>query len=133
MCDVLEHLTDPQDAVDEVHSLLEPGAAFYLTVPDAGSLLARAMGRRWWSVLPMHLQYFTRDTMARMLNAHGFRVVSARTHTKVFTARYYAERLGGYKPEVASAAVGVLARVGVADRLISPNFGDRLEVIAVSR
>ena len=133
LCDVLEHLEDPEAAVDEVHKLLEPGGVFYLTVPDAGSLLARAMGRRWWSVLPMHLQYFTRSSMARMLNAHGFRVVSARTHTKVFTARYYAERLGGYKPAVADAAVGVLEKIGVADRLISPNFGDRLEVIAVSR
>ena len=133
MCDVLEHLTQPELAVDEVHRLLEPGGAFYLTVPDAGSPLAKAMGRRWWSVLPMHLQYFTRDSMARMLNAHGFRVVSARSHTKVFTSRYYAERLGGYKPGVASAAVGVLEKVGLADRLISPNFGDRLEVIAVSR
>ena len=133
MCDVLEHLEDPERAVDEVHDLLEPGGAFYLTVPDAGSLLARAMGRRWWSVLPMHLQYFTRASMGRMLNAHGFRVVSARTHTKVFTARYYAERLGGYKPAVAAAAVGVLEKVGVAERLIAPNFGDRLEVIAVAR
>jgi hypothetical protein len=71
--------------------------------------------------------------MARMLNAHGFRVVSERTHAKVFSARYYAERLGGYQPAVAAAAVTVLERIGVADRLVAPNFGDRLEVIAVSR
>jgi SAM-dependent methyltransferase len=133
MCDVLEHLVDPEEAVDAVHHLLEPGGAFYLTVPDAGSLLAKAMGRRWWSVLPMHLQYFTRQSMGRMLNGHGFRVVSTRSHAKVFSARYYAERLGGYAPSVADAGVRVLEKAGVADRLIAPNFGDRLEVIAVSR
>jgi SAM-dependent methyltransferase len=133
MCDVLEHLERPADAVDEIHRLLEPGGVFYLTVPDAGSLLAKAMGRRWWSVLPMHLQYYTRDSMARLLNAHGFRVVSQHTHTKTFTARYYAERLAGYRPEVGRAAVAALEKVGKADRLVAPNFGDRLEVVAISR
>jgi protoporphyrinogen oxidase/SAM-dependent methyltransferase len=133
MCDVLEHLEDPAVAVEEAHRLLRPGGVFYLTVPDAGSPLARAMGRRWWSVLPMHLQYFTRSSMDRLLGAHGFRVVSARSHAKVFSARYYAERVGGYSDTVGSAAVGTLARLGVADRLVAPNFGDRLEMIALSR
>lgn len=133
LCDVLEHLVDPAAALDEVHRLLEPGGVFYLTVPDAGSLLARAMGRRWWSILPMHLQYFTRSSMRRMLNAHGFRVASERTHAKVFTARYYAERLGGYHPAIEKTAVKALEAAHVAERLIAPNFGDRLEVIAVSR
>ncbi|MHB8464439.1 MAG: methyltransferase domain-containing protein [Acidimicrobiales bacterium] len=133
MCDVLEHLDDPAHAIEEAHALLEPGGVLYLTVPDAGSIAARVMGRRWWSVLPMHLQYFTRGSMLRLLNARGFRVVSARTHAKVFTTRYYAERLAGYAPPLAAAGVRVLQRAGLADKLIAPNLGDRLEVIAVSR
>jgi SAM-dependent methyltransferase len=133
MCDVLEHLEDPGLAIDEVHRLLEPCGALYLTVPDAGSLLARLMGRRWWSVLPMHLQYFTRETMRRLLDAHGFWVGSERTHAKVFSARYYAERLGGYRPGLAAASVRALEAVRVDSWLIAPNFGDRLEVIAVAR
>jgi SAM-dependent methyltransferase len=133
ICDVLEHLEDPGAALDEIHRLLEPRGALYLTVPDAGSVLARAMGRRWWSVLPMHLQYFTRASMRRLLNAHGFRVASERTHAKVFSARYYAERLGGYRPGVAHAAVRALETARLADRQVAPNFGDRLEVVAVSR
>jgi protoporphyrinogen oxidase/SAM-dependent methyltransferase len=133
VCDVLEHLEDPAAAVDEIHRLLEPGGVLYITVPDAGSLLARAMGRRWWSVLPMHLQYFTRGSMRRLLNAHGFRIVSERTHAKVFTARYYAERLGGYRPRLARAAVRGLEVVGFDTRLVAPDLRDRLEVIAVAR
>jgi SAM-dependent methyltransferase len=133
MCDVLEHLEDPGLAIDEVHRLLEPGGALYLTVPDAGSLVARLMGRKWWSVLPMHLQYFTRKSTRRLLDGHGFWIASERTHAKVFSARYYAERLGGYRPGLASATVRALEALRVASWLISPNFGDRLEVIAVAR
>ena len=133
MCDVLEHLDRPGEAVDTMRSLLERGGALYLTVPDAGSRLARLMGRRWWSVLPMHVQYFTRASLRRLLTDHGFDVVSVRSHAKVFSARYYAERLGGYSPALEKAAVGVVTKVGQADRLVAPDFRDRMAVIAVKR
>ena len=132
-CDVLEHLADPGSALERIHGLLEDFGVLYVTVPDAGSILARVMGRRWWSVLPMHLQYFTRSSAQRLIERYGFRVVSVRSHAKVFTTRYYAERLGGYQPRVASVAVRALAAAGVADRLVGPDLRDRLEVVAVAR
>ena len=132
-CDVLEHLTDPAGAVHVIVSRLEPGGALYLTVPDAGSVLARALGRRWWSVLPMHLHYFTRTSMLLLLGEAGLVPVRVATHAKVFTARYYAERLGGYSTNLERLACGALARAGVADRPIAPDLRDRMEVIAVRR
>jgi 2-polyprenyl-3-methyl-5-hydroxy-6-metoxy-1,4-benzoquinol methylase len=133
VCDVLEHLDDPRPAVARIASLLEPGGAIYLTVPDAGSRLARVMGRRWWSVLPMHLQYFTRTSMLLLLADQGLHPVHVGTHTKVFTARYYAERVAGYSGVAGRSAVSVLERLGQADRAIAPDFRDRMEVIAVRR
>jgi SAM-dependent methyltransferase len=129
-CDVLEHLADPGAAVDRLIELVEPGGVLYLTVPDAGSALARVMGRRWWSVLPMHLQYFTRASMRRLLTDRGLRVEHVGTHAKVFTARYYAERLAGYSTALGRVAVGATERVGVADRMVAPDFRDRMVVIA---
>lgn len=132
MCDVLEHLEQPRSALAVVHGLLEPGGALLVTVPDAGSLLARVMGRRWWSVLPMHVQYFSRGSMVRLLESCGFEVRSVRTHAKAFSARYYAERLGGYSRAIERAAARVVAR-GMASRLVAPDFRDRMAVIAVRR
>src|SRR5207247_2095959 len=85
--DVLEHLADPGAAVDAAARLLEPGGVLYLTVPDAGSPLARTLGRRWWSVLPMHLQYFTRGSLRQLLEGRGLAVRSMTSHAKVFSAR----------------------------------------------
>ena len=130
MCDVLEHLPDPVDAARILGTLVEPGGALYLTVPDAGSVLARLMGRRWWSVLPMHLQYFTRRSVRGLLEASGFTVRSIRTHAKVFSARYYAERLGGYNPVLERVTGNVLEMTGLYRRLVGPNFLDRIEVVA---
>jgi SAM-dependent methyltransferase len=131
MSDVLEHLGDPRHALGVAHELLEPGGVLYVTVPDAGSALARLLGRRWWSVLPMHLQYFTRSSLTRLVESSGFRVQFVRTHAKAFTARYYAERLGGYSPALEQAAVKTLEALNVADRLVAPDLHDRMALLAI--
>jgi SAM-dependent methyltransferase len=130
LCDVLEHLGDPGAALDLVGGALGPGGVLYLTVPDAGSLLARALGRRWWSVLPMHVQYFSRATMGRLLASRGFTVRHVGFHTKVFTATYYAERLAGYGAGLERPMAAALRALRMEERLIAPNFFDRMEVIA---
>jgi predicted TPR repeat methyltransferase len=130
MCDVIEHLLDVSEAIGVAADLLEPGGVLFLTTPDAGGRLARLMGARWWSVLPMHVQYFTRESISLLLQRHGLRVVEIRSHPKVFTATYYAERLGGYSPAVARASVGAVRRLGLAERLVAPNLRDRIQVIA---
>ncbi|HVU75054.1 MAG TPA: FAD-dependent oxidoreductase [Mycobacteriales bacterium] len=133
LCDVLEHLLDPGAALERLHQAIEVGGGLLITVPDAGSAIARRLGARWWSVLPMHVQYFTRSSMTRLLDAHGFDVVQVRTHPKVFTARYYAGRLGGYSTAVARAATAALGAVRQADRLVAPDLRDRMLIVARRR
>jgi hypothetical protein len=131
MCDVIQHLLDVSEAIEKIAAMLEPGGALYLTTPDAGGRLARMMGSRWWSILPMHVQYFTRASMTRLLERHDLRVVDVASHPKVFTATYYAQRLGGYSPALARASVGVARGARLADRLVAPDFHDRMQVVAL--
>jgi 2-polyprenyl-3-methyl-5-hydroxy-6-metoxy-1,4-benzoquinol methylase len=129
-CDVLEHLVDPGDAVARIAALLEPGGLLFATVPDAGSRLARALGHRWWSVLPMHVQYFTRSSLRSLLSRADLEVLSVRTHPKVFTRGYYADRLGEFVPG-AGRPLERLAAIGSwADRPFAPDLRDRMAVIA---
>lgn len=131
MCDVIEHLLDVSGAISATVEMLERGGTLYLTTPDAGGRLARMMGSRWWSILPMHVQYFTTESMRRLLERHGLRVVETTSHPKVFTAEYYAQRLGGYSAALARGSVGLARRLRFADRLVAPDFRDRMAVIAV--
>ena len=133
MGDVIEHLPDPGSALDRTHALLRPGGVLYLALPDAGSRIARALGARWWSVLPTHVQYFTRTSLVRLLASHGFAVDWIGTAPKAFTVRYYLERLGGYSEQLATGAVALAERAGVADRLVRPDFRDRMAVLARRR
>jgi hypothetical protein len=81
-------------------------------------------------VLPTHVQYFTRSSMRRLLAERGYAVEWLGTAPKAFTVRYYLERLEGYSPPLARAAVAGATSVRVADRLVWPDFRDRMALVA---
>ena len=130
--DVIEHLPRPDEALARIARLLKPGGVVWMALPDAGSRLARRMGAKWWSVIPTHVQYFTRRSMERLLVREGWAPLEVATAPKAFTVRYYLERIGGYSGPAARALVAAAERVGVADRMWAPDFRDRMQVIARS-
>jgi SAM-dependent methyltransferase len=129
--DVIEHLPEPSEGLQRIATLLAPGGALVLMLPDAGSRLARIMGKRWWSVLPTHVQYFTRESLTALLKREGWKVVEVRTAPKIFTVGYYLSRLGGYSKGVEKVLLGTAKAVRLADRPWGPDFRDRMLVIAV--
>lgn len=128
--DVIEHLPDPGRALDHIASLMTPRGVLYLALPDAGSRLARLLGARWWSVIPTHVQYFTRASLQTLLSRHGFQTLELATAPKAFTVRYYLDRVGGYSETLARALVRLAERAGVAERLWAPDFRDRMAAVA---
>lgn len=132
MADVIEHLIDPGAALERVRTLMRPRGVLALVLPDAGSRLARSLGKRWWSVIPTHVQYFTRASIAQLLRRHGFALLEVRTSPKAFTVRYYLERIGGYSEPFASLLVAAAERAGISERLWAPDFRDRMLVLAGS-
>jgi SAM-dependent methyltransferase len=130
MGDVIEHLTRSGDALNRIHGWLRPGGALILLIPDAGSLIARVLGRRWWSVIPTHVHYFTRGSVERLLARHGFHVEHFSTDPKAFTVRYYLTKLEGYSTRLARSLVRGAEALRVADRMVVPDFRDRMLVIA---
>ncbi len=128
--DVIEHLTDPLAALRHIDTLLAPGGVLYLTLPDSGSRLARRLGARWWGVIPTHVQYFSRHSLSLLLERAGYGVLEVTTAPKTFTIRYYASRLSGYSPALARAIVKAFELIGFADGLWTPDFRDRMALVA---
>jgi 2-polyprenyl-3-methyl-5-hydroxy-6-metoxy-1,4-benzoquinol methylase len=72
---VLEHLPSPAADIDTLKTLLRPGGALFIAVPNFASWEAAIGGTRWFHLdLPRHLYHFTPDTLTRLLDDHGFRV-----------------------------------------------------------
>jgi SAM-dependent methyltransferase len=87
--DVVEHLPDPLAFVRRAAEWLRPGGAIALTVPNAASLVARLLGRRWFYYAPPdHVHYFTPATVTRLLESSGLGDVRVGPVRKPVTARY---------------------------------------------
>ena len=74
--EVIEHIPDPHAYFDALTPRLAPGALLYLTTPDAGHWRVPANFPEWDQVFPPHhILYFTKDSMTRFLDRHGFDVI----------------------------------------------------------
>ena len=71
---VLEHLTDPYEAMDLFASILKPGGLLLVDIPNEVRMLQRGFQAKG------HLSYFTKETFARFTDIHGaFDIVELRT------------------------------------------------------
>jgi SAM-dependent methyltransferase len=71
--DTIEHLPRPDLFVERIAQLTEPGALLAVTTGDIGSLNARLAGGSWRLIHPpTHLHYFTRASLLKLLDRHGF-------------------------------------------------------------
>ncbi len=73
---VLEHVDDPDLFMAEVRSVLSGGGAVVIWLPNVASDAARLLGSYWMGYdAPRHLTTFSVETLARLLDKHGFRIV----------------------------------------------------------
>lgn len=130
MLDFIEHDTDPVSTIEKLKNIVRPGGLLYITTPDIGSLTAKLLRSRWWGINPLHLSFFSRTTMRRLLEEHGFTVIRANSYTRVFTLGYWASRLSHFSPAL-SKVVGGTFRLLHLDWLPVPmNLGDMMQVVA---
>jgi SAM-dependent methyltransferase len=128
--DVIEHLPDPGAALERIAEVAAPGAVLHLSLPDAGSRVARLLGARWWSVIPTHVQYFTHSSLTTLLSRHRFEVLELTTAPKAFTVRYYLGRIRGYSEPLSEALVRIAEASRIAERIWVPDLRDRMAVLA---
>jgi SAM-dependent methyltransferase len=73
---VLEHVPDPVAVARRMLHWLAPGGLLIVEVPNAGGLGARLFGGAWSGLeLPRHLSHFTPETLERVIDKAGGRIV----------------------------------------------------------
>jgi 2-polyprenyl-3-methyl-5-hydroxy-6-metoxy-1,4-benzoquinol methylase len=109
LIDVIEHVADPLALLRELARVTAPGGRLALTTPDLSSLSARAMGNRWPYLIPEHLGYFGRETLARALGAAGWRLRRIGPLRKCLRAAYVRAILRSRGDGLGRAGAAVLA------------------------
>lgn len=78
--EVLEHINNPQEEIQNFNQLLREGGVVYLTTPNFDSL-SRYMLKEKWSIIeyPEHLCYYTVSTLNYLFKRSGFKKLSVIT------------------------------------------------------
>lgn len=133
VADVIEHVFDPLSFLERIRSLLRPDGVVFIATPNVDSVIARVLRRWWWSVIPNHVLFFSRRSLERTVQSAGLKVSEVSTHPKTFSVEYYAGRFGGYATLLGHVAVRVSRAFGGRERLVTPDFHDRVSMIATKR
>ena len=130
--DVLEHTPDPKAEVLETHRLLKDEGLLVINYPDIGSWVARLMGQSWVFLLDVHLYYFTRATIRKLLEDAGFEIIRIRPHFQWLALGYVLRRAIPYAGGAARVAERVFRILGLSERQVPYWMGQTL-VIARKR
>jgi SAM-dependent methyltransferase len=74
MYEVIEHLFEPRQVLQDVQRVLRPGGVLMISTPNVNAFSRFALGNSWAVLSPgEHLYYFTHATLNAILQAAGFR------------------------------------------------------------
>jgi SAM-dependent methyltransferase len=98
---VLEHLRQPSQVIEELATLLRPEGIMAITTVDAEGAIP------YYYKPPEHLTYWTKNSLARLLEPYGLEMLQAQPYEMCQLAEIYIDRLlsrtpSGYKSAVAA-------------------------------
>lgn len=71
---LIEHLTEPESFLRELHRLLKPKGRAIITTPNVAGLQARLFGGRWRSAIADHMYLFSHATLTDLMKKSGFEI-----------------------------------------------------------
>jgi 2-polyprenyl-3-methyl-5-hydroxy-6-metoxy-1,4-benzoquinol methylase len=79
MWDVLEHIDRADDFIEKIGKLQDEKGILVLQVPQIDSYFAKKYRDKWKMMGLDHVNYFSKDTITRMLNRYGYEVKTIRS------------------------------------------------------
>lgn len=71
--EVLEHVENPKEIVQEVKRLLKPGGYMIVSLPDIQCIYSKLFRQFWWPLaFDAHLYHFSKETLTKLTQTCGF-------------------------------------------------------------
>ncbi len=87
--DVIEHMTDPLHELREINRVLKKDGVVVLTTIFMDTLPALLTREKYPFLMTMHLYYFTRKTMGKMMEKAGLQIFKIGKHVRVLRLVYF--------------------------------------------
>ncbi len=118
--DCLEHTVDPVAVLEEVRRILRPGGYCFLTVPDAGTWIARLLRGRWFGYRKAgeHTFFFTRPALRTALAQVELEPRAVGVGVWPCDLLFLAEKFAQYSPLLSRAGVALLEATGLSARVV---------------
>jgi SAM-dependent methyltransferase len=130
MWDVIEHVDDPAAELRRAYELLRPGGIIAVHTMDIDSLAARLLGQRWPWLMSMHIHYFSRKTLERMLQDNGYEVLWIGAQGRYLSLGYIASRMKAFNERLGIPLAWLIEKLGASETTIPVNFGDLITAFA---
>lgn len=129
MWDTLEHVVDPIRALKICHNKLSPNGIIAISTIRCQGLFYSLCNRYWPWFMRMHLYYFNLNTLSRMLEKSGFRVIAVYPYTHYIDIGYLF-----YKLSLRNGGGLNFSANRILEHIIMPvQLGDFMEVYAAKQ
>lgn len=124
MWDVLEHLPHPMDELYIIRNRLKPGGIFTFATLNIDNWAPRLMKENWPWLMDMHLFYFDKRTIARMLKTSGFQVIESSSYRHIITLEYFFLKLDSLGLKGFRYLAKLIGKTPLKNIMIPFYFGD---------
>ena len=128
MWDLIEHLTNPNEELERVYKILKKNGLLVLSTPNIGSCFSKIMGIKWLNIIRMHIFYFDKKTIKKILEKNGFKVIKIKSYPRTIILKYAIEWLKPYKKIYKTMEFIKNSKIG--ELKITVNFMDSMIVFA---
>jgi SAM-dependent methyltransferase len=100
--DVLEHVPNPTLTLSKAYSLLDDEGVLILNIPMIDTWPARLLGSKWPFYLGVHVYYFNKNSIRKILEITGFKIQKIIPYTQTLSLGYIIDRAGIPLPKILS-------------------------------
>jgi 2-polyprenyl-3-methyl-5-hydroxy-6-metoxy-1,4-benzoquinol methylase len=130
MWDVIEHVHDPAGEIRGARALLKPGGLLVIHTMDVDSVFAKVSGSRWPWLMDMHLNYFSRRSLSRLVEREGMRPVWAHTCGRYVRVEYLVTRIEALARPLGRVLRSAAQATGLSAKAVPVNLGDLFTLYA---
>lgn len=132
MLQVLEHLSDPRQTLQQVRELLRPGGVVVVEVPNIDCWPVKLLGRRHRHFAKHHFTFFGPKTLSALLRDCGYEVLSYSYPARHISVRLLDFALRSWHPGLHRLGAPLLGMSGLQERVLTLNLHEVLSVCARS-